>query len=129
MKKITSRLILLVAVVLAGCGGGDTPQSLSKEMMGNFNIMASILEGIDDEASAKGAVPKIDAVRASMRDIAKRSKGVKTDAATDKAISESMAKEMPAAQGRIAAALGKLVGKPEVMAILQPAMTGMENDL
>ena len=129
MKKITSRIILLAAVVLVGCGGGDTPQSLSKEMMGNFNIMASILEGIDDEASAKGAVPKIDAVRASMRDIAKRSKGVKTDAATDKAISESMAKEMSAAQQRIAAAMGKLVAKPEVMAILQPAMTGMENDL
>jgi len=129
MKKITSRIILLAAVVLVGCGGGDTPQSLSKEMMGNFNIMASILEGIDDEASAKAAVPKIDAVRASMRDIAKRSKGVKTDAATDKAISESMAKEMPAAQSRIAAAMGKLVGQPEVMAILQPAMTGMENDL
>jgi len=129
MKKITSRIILLAAVVLAGCGGGDTPQSLSKEMMGNFNIMASILEGIDDEASAKGAVPKIDAVRASMRDIAKRSKGVKTDAATDKAISESMAKEMSAAQQRIAAAMGKLVAKPEVMAILQPAMAGMENDL
>ena len=129
MKKITSRIILLAAVVLVGCGGGDTPQSLSKEMMGNLNIMADILEGIHDEASAKDAVPKIDAVRASMRDIAKRSKGVKTDAATDKAISESMAKEMPAAQGRIAAAMGKLVGQPEVMAILQPAMTGMENDL
>ena len=129
MKKITSRIILLAAVVLVGCGGGDTPQSLSKEMMGNLNIMADILEGIHDEASAKTAVPKIDAVRASMRDIAKRSKGVKTDAATDKAISESMAKEMPAAQHRIAAAMGKLVGKPEVMAILQPAMTGMENDL
>ena len=40
-----------------------------------------------------------------------------------------MAKEMSAAQQRIAAAMGKLVAKPEVMAILQPAMTGMENDL
>jgi hypothetical protein len=131
MKPIALRaLMLMMAAVLVGCGGGgDTPESLGKEMMGNFRKMAEILEGVTDEASAKAAVPKIEAVRASMRDIAKRSQGVKTDAERDRKMMETMGPEMAELQGRMMAARERLMEKPELMAILEPAMTGMENDL
>lgn len=128
MKKFTSTLVLLVATILVGCGG-DTPASISKDIMANFNTMADIFESVKDEASAKAALPKIEAVRKNMRDVASRAKNVKASPADEKALQESMGKEMMTVMGRLGAAKEKLDAKPELLKILEPALKGMENDM
>lgn len=128
MRKITSTIVLLLATILVGCGG-DSPESIMKEIVANMNTMAEIFEGVKDEASAKAALPKIEDVRKKMRDVAGRAKNVKTNPAGEKALQESMGKEMTGVMTRLMTARGKLEAKPELLKILEPALQGMENDM
>lgn len=125
-----SSLVIMVALLASGCSGGDTAESVAKDMVANMKEMGSILTSVTDEASAKAALPKIDAVRAKMRDCATRAKAApKIDGATEAKINEMMQAGMTEAMGSIVAAQQRLAGQPELMAILQPALEGMENDL
>jgi hypothetical protein len=129
VRKLNILALLLIALFMAGCGQKDTPESLSKEILANFNKMAAIFEGVTDEASAKKAVPEIEKVRASMRDIGQRAKTVKVNAAGEQKLNEMMAKDGAAAMQRLMAARAKLEEKPELLAVLEPALQGMENDM
>jgi hypothetical protein len=134
MRTIAFAIIVLAISLLTACGGGggagDTAESVSRDMVANMKEMGVILTGITDEASAKAAVPRIEAVRAKMRDAGQRAKNVpKVDAATEKKIEESMRPGMMEAMTSIAAAQERLAGQPELLAIIQPAMQNMEDDL
>ena len=129
MRKLSIAIIMLASFVLTGCGG-DSAENVAKDMVANLNEMASILTSVTDEASAKAAVPKIEAVREKMRECAKRAKAVgKVDAATETKINEMMQAGMTQAMQSIAVAQERLAAQPQLMAIIQPAMQGMENDL
>ena len=130
MKNAAFGIIVLVAFILTGCGGAETADSIAKDMVANMKEMGAILASVTDEASAKAAVPKIEAVRAKMRDCAKRAKAApKIDAATEAKLNETMQAGMTEAMTSLGAAQQRLAGQPELMAILAPAMQGMENDL
>lgn len=125
-------LLALVLSLAAGCGrgGGDTAEKVFADMTSNMHEMSAILASVTDEASAKAAVPRIDAVRTKMRDCARRAKVVpQPDAAAEQrlnAAAEAMQREiMPA----VLADRQRLQARPELMAILAPALEGMENDL
>ena len=62
MRKPAFMIVVLALTFLAGCGG-DTAEDVSKDMVANMKEMGTILTGITDEASAKAAVSKIEAVR------------------------------------------------------------------
>ncbi len=122
-------MIVLIATALTGCGG-ETAEDVAKDMAANMKEMAAILNGVTDEASAKAAVPKIDAVRAKMRDCAKRAKAApKIDAATEAKINATMQATMTEAMASFATSQQRLASKPELLEIIGPAMQGMENDL
>ncbi|MFT3897564.1 MAG: hypothetical protein QM719_07690 [Thermomonas sp.] len=129
----TLMLVLALAFSLVGgCsrGDGDTAEKVFADMATNMREMSAILASVTDEASAKAAVPRIDAVRTKMRDCARRARAVpKVDAATEQrlnAAAEAMQREiMPALLGE----RQRLQARPELMAILSPALQGMENDL
>lgn len=130
----TMMLVLALALSLvAACsrgGGGDTAEMVFADMTANMQEMSAILASVTDEASAQAALPRIDAVRAKMRECAKRARAVpKPDAATEQrlnAASEAMQREiMPA----VLAERQRLQARPDLMAILAPALQGMENDL
>ena len=129
----TMLLVLALALSLVGgCsrGGGDTAEKVFADMTANMQEMSAILAGVSDEASAKAAVPRIDAVRTKMRDCARRARAVPMpDAAAEQrlnAAAEAMQHEiMPA----VMADRQRLQARPELMAILAPALEGMENDL
>lgn len=131
MRKTAFGMIILLISALAGCGGGgDTAESVSKEIAANMKEMGEILTGITDEASAKAAVPKIEAVRAKMRDAGKRAKSVpKIDAATEKRIEEASRQSMTEAMESIGAAKARLMSRPELLEIIEPAMQNMQDDL
>jgi hypothetical protein len=130
--KTMMLVLALVLSVASGCsrGSGDTAEKVFADMTTNMQEMAAILDSVADEATAKAAVPRIDAVRAKMRDCARRARTVpRPDAATEQRINaaaETVQREvMPA----LMATRRRLEARPELMAILAPALQGMENDL
>ena len=129
MKTMMLMLVLAISLV-SGCGGGDTAEKVFADMATNLREMSSILTSVTDEASAKAAVPKIEAVRMKMRDCAKRAKTVSMpDAATEQRLNATMLAVQSEVMPSIAAANARLAAQPELMAIIGPALEGMENDL
>lgn len=131
MKTMMLMLVLAISLV-SGCagGGGDTAEKVFADMTTNLREMSSILTSVTDEASAKAAVPRIEAVRMKMRDCAKRAKTVSMpDAATEERLNASMLAVQEEVMPSIAAANARLAEQPELMAIIGPALEGMENDL
>ncbi|HUD40908.1 MAG TPA: hypothetical protein VMR06_02805 [Dokdonella sp.] len=125
-------LVLALTVPLAGGygRGGDSAESVFADMTANLREMSEILTSVTDEASAKAAVPRIEAVRAKMRDCARRARAVRRpDAATEKRIDEAMLAVQREVMPAIADARQRLMAQPPLVAILAPALQGMENDL
>lgn len=128
----TMMLMLALAMsLLGGCNsGGDTAEKVFADMAGNLREMSTILTSVTDEASARTAVPRIEAVRAKMRDCARRAKAVpRPDAATEQRLDQTSQAVMAEVMPTIAAAQARLATRPELMAIIGPALQGMENDL
>ena len=130
MKTMMLMLVLAISLV-SGCGGGgDTAEKVFADMATNLREMSSILTSVADEASAKAAVPRIEAVRMKMRDCAKRAQTVSMpDAATEERLNATMLAVQTEVMPSIAAANARLAAQPELMAIIGPALEGMENDL
>ena len=133
MKRVSMMLMLVLALFLVGgCngGGGDTAERVFADMTANMKEMSAILTSITDEASARAAVPNNEAVRAKMRDCARRAKAVpKPDAATEQRLDEAMQAVQRDVMPAVASARQRLAAHPELMAIIAPALLGMENDL
>ncbi len=129
MKTMLLIFVLIISL-LGGCGGSDSAEKLFGDMTANMREMSAIMASVTDEASAKAAVPKIAAVRARMRACAKRAKVVpRPDAATEQRLNETMQSVQTEVMPTIAAAQERLAAHPELMAIVGPALQGMENDL
>lgn len=131
MKKTILLVCILLVSLLGGCGsGGDTAENVFADMAGNLREMSAILAGVTDEDSARAAVPRIEAVRVKMRDCASRAKRVpRPDAATEQRLEETSRAVMAEVMPTIAAAQARLAAQPELMAIIGPALQGMEHDL
>jgi len=129
MRLIALGFIVLLASLLTGCGG-DTAEAVSRDMTANMKEMAAILTSVTDQASAKAAIPRIEAVRAKMQECGRRAKEVPPiDAATEQRIAQINEKDMNEAMQAIAAAQQRLINEPDLLAIIQPSLDGMENDL
>jgi hypothetical protein len=108
----------------------DTPESISREIIAIMKTMTAVFNSITDEASAKAAIPKITASRATMRDIASRAKKVKMPSkAAEAELEAKLGQEQAETMTAFAVARGKLLEKPELVAIVEPALAGMENDM
>jgi len=154
MKALTCSVLLTVLALVCGCGdakdkaadgkavdGGppvvtpnakpavDTGESISREIMANMKVMAGIFEGITDEVSAKAAIPKIEASRAKMRDIAGRARKVKVTKAEEAQVHAAIGNEQAEVMETLFKARAKLEEKPELLEIIKPALVGMENDM
>lgn len=129
MKKFTATAVITAIVFLIGCGGGDTVESVSRDMIANMKTMAGIMDGISDEASAKAAIPKIEAVRTSMRECASRAKPLKISPAEEKELEAKLGKDKVEAMQALMQARQKLDEKPQLLGIIAPALQGIENDL
>ena len=132
MKKLMLMVVVLALALLGACAdaGGDSGDKLMADMSANLREMAAILTSVTDEASAHAAVPKIEAVREKMRDCARRARELPApDAETEARHTAAMQALMEEVMPQIAEAQSRFAQRPELMAILAPALQGMENDL
>jgi hypothetical protein len=132
MKTMKMFLLVLALCLVGGCkdSSNDAAAALFADMSANMREMVAILTSVTDEASATAAVPRIEAVREKMRDCARRAREMpKPDAATEARLNEDMQKLMAEVMPQMASAQARLAERPELMAILAPALQGMENDL
>jgi len=135
MKTFALTFIVLALSFLTGCSGGggagtDTAEVIAKDMIANMKEMGAIMNSITDEASAKAAVPKIDAVRAKMRGCRDRAqKAPKLSGAEEQKFNAQMESGMQEAMAVLGPARARLMTQPELMAIIEPALQGMEDDL
>ena len=132
MRKLMMAMLVLALALAGGCGGadGDTGEKLFADMSANMREMAAVLTSVTDEASARAAVPKIAAVREKMRDCARRARELpRPDPATEERQNAEMQALMDEVLPQIAEAHARFAADPDVMAIIAPALEGMENDL
>jgi hypothetical protein len=125
-------MLVLTLCLVGGCGesSSDAGDRLFADMSANMREMSAILTSVTDEASARAAVPRIEAVRESMRDCARRARALpRPDAATEQRQNEAMQQLMAEVMPEMAKAQARLAERPELMEILAPALQGMENDL
>ena len=131
MRKLLLMVLVLALALVGGCKD-DSAESdrLFADMSANMRELAAILTSVTDEASATAAVPRIEAVREKMRDCARRARDMpRPDAATEERQNQEMQALMAEVMPQIAAAQARFAERPELMAILAPALQGMENDL
>ena len=132
MRTIKMFLLVLALCLVGACteSSSDAADRLFADMSANMREMSAILTSVTDEASARAAVPRIEAVREKMRDCARRAREMpQPDAATEQRLNAAMQELMAEVMPQIASAQARLAERPELMAILAPAMQGMENDL
>jgi len=131
MKTMLLMLVFAVSFV-TGCsrGDGDSAEHVFADMSANLREMSAILASVTDEASARAAVPRIGAVREKMRDCARRARAVSMpDPATQKRLDDQALAVQREVMPSVLADRQRLDARPELMAILAPALEGMENDL
>ena len=132
MRMMKMFVLVLALCLLGGCSdsSNDAGDRLFADMSANLREMSAILTSVTDEDSARAAVPRIEAVREKMRDCARRAKDIpRPDAATEQRQAAEMQALMEEVMPAIATAQARLAEQPELMAILAPALQGMENDL
>ena len=132
MKTLMMIVLALGLALVGGCGQSDAEagERLFADMSANMREMAAILTSVTDEASAHAAVPRIDAVREKMRDCARRARELpRPDPATEERQNAEMQALMDEVLPQIAEAHARFAADPDVMAIIAPALEGMENDL
>lgn len=66
MKKTLALAAFGAALLCFGCGG-DTPESVADDSIDLFTEMTDIMTTITDEATAKEAAPKIEALAAEFK--------------------------------------------------------------
>lgn len=74
-KTFTTALCAALLVLVTGCG--DTPESLTGDMLDEMEKMVAVLKTIKDEASAKGAEPKLRAIVDKLKSLQERAKKMK----------------------------------------------------
>lgn len=132
MKRLMTSVVSVALFMLAGCGG-DTPATITNDIVANFKSMTDVFNSITDEASAKAAVPKIETIRASMRAVNARAKAVKVSESEMAKFEAEGQKAMATAMPGLMAARMKLEEvfekNPAVKKIIEPALDGMEKDM
>jgi hypothetical protein len=119
MKRLISLpIVSMLLFVATGCGG-DTHESLAAETMPVMRDMVATLGTVKDEASAKSAKPKLEAIAKKMKSINERR--TKLPAATEadmKAMLDKYGTEMEELQQKMIPAMMAIQFDPKIQAVL-----------
>jgi len=116
--------VVMMAALVWGCAKSPGQKAADTYVKGMERI-ATAMEGITDEASARGAAEVVAAVT---KDLEKFSADVEAmSEAEQAALFAPHAKDIQAVQTRIAAAMGKLMGNPEWLQIVTDELGKIPN--
>ena len=124
-KKILS-IAVLVALCVA-CGDSiDSHEDAMEAQIDVMDEMIEILEGVTDEASAKGAIPDMEALGKRMAEIAEQVKKLPQPTMEEmQAMQSDYMKRLQDSQKKVYATLSKLAEYPELSrAMTNIAMAG-----
>ena len=112
-------LVLVFVITPAGCGGGDTYESLAAASMENTKQLVATLDTIKDEATAKAAKPKLKTLLEKMNDLNQRQAKLPAPTEADaKAIDAKYGKEMEELQMKMAGHMMRISFDPKIRAEL-----------
>ncbi len=130
MKLLQIAVLLSCTLALAACGGGGgvavTPeQKIAKVYVSEMENMASAIEAVHDEASAKKAASAIRAASVKFEAMAEKYDGKLGGVAASAALSGHQS-ELMAVQSRIAMGMSKLaMSDPALLKIVSEEMNNM----
>lgn len=127
-KSLSVVVMLAAAITLTGCGG-DTHESVMREMIGQMKAMVDAMKSVKDKESATAQVSSFKAIGDKMKDIkARADKLPKLSTEEENALEQKLKGEMEPVMKDLmtetfrVAALG-----PEVQAELQSAMESLKD--
>lgn len=125
------RAVLCVAMVAAlvlfvgGCE--ETHDSITNKAVGKMEEFAKILEGVKDEASAKAAVSKLEALGEEMKKLKEQAdKMGKPDADAEKKLKEKYEERMKTAMGKVMKESMRIGTDPKLGQHIQDAMKNLK---
>lgn len=128
MKTQFHPIVLIIGVVLlTSCGGKDTHEKVTKDMLKEFEKVVKVVEGVDDKASAEKAVKKLEGMQGDFDKLKERVDTIgDPDEKTEKALEEKYDPKMNALGKRMEKALKELATKDmEALMTLQKGMAVM----
>lgn len=126
-KKQSAWLAVFALGVLTWTGcGGETREALAESMMKSMDEMADVLVSVKDEASAKAAVGKLEAISATMKSLTDKIKAL-GDAPADvqSKLDEKMKAKQAEIQKKMNTFMQNVMSNPSLMEIIAPAMQKM----
>jgi pyruvate formate-lyase activating enzyme-like uncharacterized protein len=118
IKFITQTSLVVAALVLTGCSGGDSHEQVADSLMVQMDRMATAMSTVTDKATAEKAVVELKSVAEEIKKIAEKAKAMKDPTAEVqakieakmKSKQEELGKKMMGAQANIVKA-GPEAGK------------------
>lgn len=118
MKHTVALCVIIMFLCIPGCGG-DTQESLADESMPIMRDMVATLETVKDEASAKAAKPKLEAIAKKMKSLEERRAKLPMPTEADmKAIFDKHGKEMEELQKKMVTVMLAIQFDPKVQGVL-----------
>jgi hypothetical protein len=77
MKRYLLPALLVLPLVLIGCGSSTSPEGIANSAAISLKKAGSIIDGVSDEASAKAALPGINAAIAEFKGYQAQFQGLK----------------------------------------------------
>lgn len=78
---ITRTSLVVAAVVLSGCSGGDSHEKVADAVLAQMERMATAVSSVTDKASAEKAVAELKSVGEEMKKLAEKAKAMKDPSA------------------------------------------------
>ena len=121
----TALSLVIFTTLLTSCGGKDTHAKIMEDNLVLMEQVATLMEGVEDEESAKAAAKKLEALSSKFDEIAERNEAIgKPDEETEKALKKEYGDRVGAAIGKVTTGLrNPAAGEPS----LQRALQGLGN--
>lgn len=114
-----------IAMLFASCGKKDTPDSVTDELLNEFDNLITALESVEDKESAEKAAKKIDTIGDDFLAIAKRLDALPEPSDEEKEkLDKKMDDAMESKQKKLGEAMKGLMSDPEAAKIIMEAMKG-----
>ena len=113
----------LAVVMVTGCGSKQ--DNLTKKAISSMDKLAGILAGVKDKASAEKAVPKLEKLGEQLKSLKKEMDALELSDDDEQAMQDKYEDKLKKVGEKIDAEMERIVGIPDAVAVIMPAMMKM----